>query len=224
MRLALRADSGIKEMDMRFMSAAVLGVAITASVASAHIYTYGFGMRSQWVVSGSDSQAVGGGIMRYNHHTFKYDLDLTVRGIMLEDLLDVGPNGTPIHAYMAPRGEVGDMGVDFGYQASFFQEDDTLRLIISNGQLGGTQGNLETSIFEVENALFDGDLYIQLFTQQFPDGEIRGQFAPFGKNRFGGLGSDGFAASGPPSRIPAPASVPLFLAAGAFAAVRRRRS
>lgn len=210
---------------MRYVASTVIGLTmVSGSTAFAHIYTYAFGMSERWVVPESGSTAIGGGLMSYNHHTFGYSLDLTIQGVTLDDLLPTGPNGTSIHGYIAPRGEVGDIAVDFEYFGVLTEQDNSIRLVVDNARFGGDQGGFSSSIFETENALYDGNLYIQLFTQQYPDGAIRGQFSRFGKNSFGSDNTSGFEDySGPPGRIPAPGAVLPMLVAGAGLLGRRRR-
>lgn len=201
-----------------------LAVACSAAVpAHAHIFNFVFGMRGGAVVPPTDSTALGYGGLFYNHHTFNYDLDLYITGIALDDLLDTGPNGTPIHIYHAPRGQTGDIVLDPGLFGEFVQDGEGIRLTLDDIRIGGQQGAFTSSIFDNENALYDGHLYIQLYTTQYPDGEIRGQIPPLYKF----LGNDGAAdkveLDGPPGRIPAPAGVSLFAAACAGLAARRRR-
>jgi hypothetical protein len=191
--------------------------------ADAHLFHYVFGMNGHSVVEPTDSSAGGTGHLVYNHHTFTYDLDLRITGVGLDDLFDAGPNGTPLHIYHAPRGQNGDIVLDPGYFGDFVQDGDAIRLTLSLRRIGGQQGAFSSNLFENQNWMYDGDLYIQLFTQQYPDGEIRGQLPTFGKHlgpralgEFAGL-------QGPPEpvNIPAPAGAMLILACGL--AARRRR-
>lgn len=199
-----------------------LAVAACQSCAHAHIFTFLFGMGGSAVVPPTDSTAHGAVTFAYNHHTFNYDMELVITGVALEDLLDTGPNGTPVHIYKAPRGETGDIVLDPGYYGDFVQEGDKLRLSLSTIRLGGQQGGFSSSIFDNEQALYDGNLYIQLYTTQYPDGEIRGQLPPLEK-RFRSEHLRGFRDTiSPPTPIPAPAA-PLAIAAAGVLATRRRR-
>ena len=203
-------------------SVVLAGVAGVAPQAHAHIMNFVFGMSGANVVPPTDSAARGSGVFRYNHHTFNYDLDLRITGVALDDLLDTGPNGTPLQIFNAPRGQTGDIVLDPGYYGDFVQDGDAIRLTLSLIRIGGQQGAFSSNIFENENTLYDGHLYIQLFTNQYPDGEIRGQLPPLFKfirgedvDRLAGLKS-------PPTRIPAPAAS-LALLGGGLLARRRRR-
>ena len=192
-----------------------------ATLAQAHILPFHFGMTGNQVVpGGTDSSAHGSGFLTYNHHTFNYDLDLFITGININDLLDVGPNGTPIQIFNAPYGQNGDVVLDPGFFGDFVQDGNGIRLTLNTIRIGGQQGNLDTSIFDNENALFDGNLYVQVFTTQYPNGEIRGQLPPFGRF-LDNEGQRGFVGiHGAPTRIPAP---PAFAALGLAGLCARRR-
>lgn len=192
-----------------------------ASAAGAHIFEYVFGMNGRSVVEPTDSGATGTGRLFYNHHTFNYDLDLRITGVGLDDLLDAGPNGTPLHIYHAPRGQNGDIVLDPGHFGEFTQDGDGIRLTLTLLRLGGQQGAFSSNLFENQGWMYDGELYIQLFTQQYPGGELRGQIPPFAKRLDNQPGGFVDLVGGPsPIEIPAPASA---LALLGFAGLRRRR-
>ncbi|MBK7403952.1 MAG: CHRD domain-containing protein [Phycisphaerales bacterium] len=203
-----------------FIAASWIVVSAIGSAAQAHIYNFYFGMSGANVVPPTDSLARGSGAFRYNHHTFNYDLDLYVSGVALTDLLDTGPNGTPLQAFVAPRGQNGDIALDPGYFGDFVQDGDGIRLTLSTIRLGGQQGAFSSNIYNTEQALYDGHLYFQLFTTQYPNGEIRGQIPPLG--RF--LQTDDLGSSHEVkglSRIPAPGTCAVGLLA--LVGWRRRR-
>lgn len=206
---------------MRSCLPAIL-VAACAASAQGHVLDIVFGMRGFNVVPASGSEARATGSLAYNHHTFRYDIDLVVTGIDLDDLLGTGPNSTPLHIYEGARGQNGDIALDPSNFASFVQDGDNIRLTASTLQLGGSQGAFSSSIFDNEDALYRGQLYIQLYTVQYPNGEIRGQLPPLLKQ----LGTDGLEGGvdpvGPPQPIPAPAA-PALLGGAALLAHRRRR-
>lgn len=201
---------------------AIVGLGIAAGAAHAHIYYFSFGMRGSSVVPASDSPATARGVLAYNHHGFLYDLDLHVSGIGLDDLLDVGPNGTPMQIYHGRRGENGPIVLDPGYFGQFEEDGDGISFSIRRVLIGGNQGGFSSNIFDNEARLYDGELYIQIFTNQYPNGEIRGQFPNFGHF----LNQSGFEeradVTGPPGRIPAPAGVMTLAIAGVLGARRRR--
>lgn len=173
-------------------------VAALAGAASADIIVYDFFLSGEQEVPPTGSPAVGAAEFRYDTDTQNFDLDLMVYGIDLADLRDVGPNGTPIHIHMAPFGQNGPIVVDLGFFTSFVDDGLGIRYQIFGQLLGGQQGNLFTDPNDNEAALFAGNLYVNIHTNDFPSGEIRGQI------------------------VPAPAALPLLGAAGVLAARRRR--
>lgn len=206
---------------MKSLIPAIL-VAACAASAQGHIFEIVFGMRGQNVVPASGSDARATGRLAYNHHTFRYDIDLVVTGVGLDDLLGTGPNSSPLHIYQGMRGQNGDIVLDPSNFRSFVQDGENIRLTASSLQLGGSQGAFSSSIFDNEDALYRGQLYIQLYTVQYPNGAIRGQLPPILKQ----LGTDGLEervdSVGPPLPIPAPAT-PALVVGGALLAARRRR-
>ncbi len=202
----------------------ILVVGLVCGGAHAHIYGFSSGMRGEAVVPPNDSTARGQIRLAYNHHTFRYDLDVHVMGIALEDLLDTGPNGTPLHIYNAPRGQTGDIVLDPSYFGDFVQDGDNIRLTVELLRIGGDQGAFESSIFANQEALYDGKLYVQLYTTQYPNGEIRGQIPRLGS--FPGIAGSGVFAGldGEPYQIPAPSASALLIMAGLFASRRQRRT
>lgn len=199
---------------------ALLGGAAVS--ADAHIYDLYFSMAGDRVVPGTDSSAFGRGLFRYNHHGFQYQLDLYIEGVTLDDLLPAGPNGTPLHIYEGRRGENGDIRLDPSFVGSAVEDSGGVRFTTDWVLMGGVQGAFETNIFRNEDALYDGHMYIQLYTQDYPDGAIRGQLPHFGhflKSRSGPIFEE---AVGPPRPIPAAPTLALLAGAG-LTAVRRRR-
>jgi len=200
---------------------AILLIGASTSMTQAHILPFSFGMTGNQVVPPTTSSARGSGLFLYNHHTFNYDFDLFISGIALGDLLDVGPNGTPIQIFNAPYGKVGDVVLDPGFFGSFVQDGDVIRLTLTNIRIGGQQGNFSSGIFTNETALFDGNLYVQVFTTQYPDGEIRGQLPPYGRF-LGNTGVRSEVNTRGVSQIPAPSALAGLALAGLFASRRRR--
>lgn len=206
---------------MKSLYAAIV-VASSAASAQAHVLDIVFGMRGQNVVPASDSDARATGMLAYNHHTFRYDIDLVVTGVALDDLLGTGPNSTPLHIYEGRRGQNGDITLDPSHFTDFVQDGENIRLTALGLQLGGSQGAFSTSIFDNEEWLYEGSLYIQLYTVQYPNGEIRGQLPPILK-QLGEHGlEEGVSPNGPPSPIPSPATPLLMVGVGLLASRRRR--
>jgi uncharacterized protein (TIGR03382 family) len=203
------------------MSAAIGALALLPE-ANAHIFNYSFGLTGGAVVPPNQSEARGRGTLYYNHHTFKYDFDVFISGITLDELLDVGPNGTPLQIFHGKRGQNGDRVLDPAFYGDFVQEAEGIRLTVEVLPLGGQQGNLFSNIFENDQWLAAGELYVQVFTTDYPNGELRGQIPPIFK--FKGLedSSEGVDLSEPPGKIPAPSSLALAAMAGLVISRRRR--
>ncbi len=197
------------------------GAALLSSAASGHIFNYSFGLTGGGVVPPNDSTAKGHGTLFYNHHTFKYDLDVFINGVTLDELLPTGPNGTPLQIFHGRPGQIGDLVLDPSFYGDFVEEGDGIRLFVETLPLGGQQGNLFSNLFENDQWLAEGSLYVQLFTTNYPNGELRGQIPRI----FKFLGEDGpegeVNLEKPPGRIPAPST--LAAASLALAAVGRRR-
>ncbi len=199
-----------------------LVVTAFAATAHGHLLQIIFGMRGTHVVPATDSSASATGTLTYNHHTFRYDIDLVVSGVDLENLLGTGPNGTPLHIHNGVGGQNGDIALDPSHFTDFYQDGDDIRLTAVGLRLGGDQGAFSSDIFINEEWLFTGKLYIQLYTAQYPNGEIRGQL-PLITKQLGGFGLAGQVdLAGPPSPIPAPAA-PLVLAGLGLLSFRRQR-
>ena len=124
--------------------------------------------------------AFGEATLIYDDSTQTFDLDLIVFGIELGDLMGVGPNSSPAHIHLAPPNMNGSIVIDIGFMSSFFQDDIAggIRLIIDDGMFGGTQGGVTSDPNTNEAALYAGNLYVNVHTQSFPSGEVRGQIVP----------------------------------------------
>lgn len=200
----------------------ILVLSLAGASADAHLYEFLFSMGGRAMIPPTDSPARGAGTLTYDHHTFNYDLELVITGVALEDLAPAGPNGSPLLVYRAMPGQLGDLALDPGYFGDFVQDGGDIRLTLADIRLGGQQGEFNTNTFDNESALYNGKLYFQLFTQQYPGGEIRGRLPALGQDwSHQGL-ADPAGLRGPPTpiEIPAPAAgLPLLL----LGAARRRR-
>lgn len=207
------------------IQAATCALAVMATAAHGHLYFLSFSMAGDRVVPESDSDAYARGLFVYNHHSLQYQLEIRFSGITLDDLYDTGPNNTPLHIYNARRGENGPIVIDPGLFGEFTEDSEGVTFTLDVWtRLGGTQGNFSSGLFANEYALYEGHLYVQLFTQDHPEGAIRGQL-PHYHHYAEGLGLRGFVdPENPPfrTRIPAPGGVALACLAG-LAAIRRRR-
>ncbi|MCC6230743.1 MAG: CHRD domain-containing protein [Phycisphaerales bacterium] len=175
-----------------------------ASPAGAHIIPFFAALDGQQVVPQTDSLATGACSMGYNHHAFTIEIKLYLEGISLDDLKNDGPNSTPIHIHKAPVGENGPIVIDLGWWTTTTLEEYAPNRIFAHWQgvfIGGVQGNVESDFIDNENAFYDGTLYVDVHTNAYPGGEVRGQIYP----------------------VPAPASLALLGAAGLIASRRRAR-
>ncbi len=202
---------------------ALAGLAVVATHAFAHIQECTVPMNGARMVPPTDSLAGGSGRLIYNHHTFRFDLDLKIKGIDLNDLAPAGPNGTPIHIYRGSWREQGEIVVDLGLWGDFVQEADGIRLVLDDVLIGGQQGAFSSSTFENHDALYDFHLYVQVFTNSYPDGEIRGQIGIPGKVWDGSGFDSSHDLGGPPTKLPAPGGATLALALLAGLTSRRAR-
>lgn len=139
---------------------------------------FNFVLDGSQAVPPNNSNASGAAQLLYDAGTQRFDLDLQVFGIGIGDLMNVGPNSTPVHIHLAPAGQNGGIVVDLGFLASFTPNGQGIRLQIQDELFGGQQGNLFSDPAENQAALFAGDLYVNIHTQAFPGGQIRGQIVP----------------------------------------------
>ncbi|MCO6439154.1 MAG: CHRD domain-containing protein [Phycisphaerae bacterium] len=120
----------------------------------------------------------GAASLLYDAATKTFDLDLFVVGIELSDLRGVGANSTPVHIHLAPPGTNGGIVVDLGFLGSFVDDPLGIRLKLDDAPLGGLQSGISSDPATVEAALFAGNLYVNVHTNDYPSGEIRGQIVP----------------------------------------------
>ncbi len=178
--------------------APMIAVGGLALGASAHETVFDFPLSGDQQVPPNGSPAVGAAELIYDEDDQTFSLDMMIFGITLDDLFNVGPNSTPVHIHNAPTGQNGAIVIDLGFLATFQEDGLGIRLQIDNVLFGGQQGNLFTDPNTNEDALFAGELYVNIHTNDFNSGELRGQI------------------------VPTPASVLTLAALGLFASRRRR--
>jgi hypothetical protein len=141
-----------------------------------------------------NSAATGSAILVLNEGENRLDIDIQFTGLDLDgnQTPDPSDNVTVAHIHRAPAGSNGP--VVFGFIGPNNDENADLVIdpvagrILSGWDL--SEGN-ETTLAEELSNLFEGDLYVNIHSVEFPMGEIRGQI----------------------SLIPIPATLPLFAAA-----------
>ena len=152
---------------------------IVAGTTQAEVFEFNFPLVGAQEVPPNDTNAAGVvSLFAYDTATQTFDLDTFIVGIGIADLLGVGPNSTPIHIHLAPPGSNGTIVVDLGLHDSFFEDGPGIRLQLDDVLLGGVQGGIESDPIENEAALFAGDLYVNVHTNAFPGGQLRGQIVP----------------------------------------------
>ncbi len=181
--------------------AVVAGMAIAATSAEAQLIRRNFILDGTQEVPPNASTATGTARLVVDVSTGLYELDLFVTGITLADLRAAGPNGTPLHFHNAPVGVNGGIVVDAGFHAGgFVAEPGGIRATVHHQMFGGMQGGLNGPPVATNIAnLLAGALYLNVHTNAFPGGEIRGQ------------------------AVPAPSAAALLAIGGLVAARRRRR-
>jgi hypothetical protein len=148
------------------------------AAAGADILEFNFVLQPQQEVPPNNSNAAGSAQLLYDTATQTYDLDVMVFGIGIGDLMGAGGNGTPIHIHEAPMGVNGPIRVDVGFVSSFAPSGQGIRLMVDDGPFGGQQGNIFSDPNLNEAALLAGNMYLNVHTQSFPGGQIRGQIVP----------------------------------------------
>lgn len=188
----------------RGLIAALAGGAACALAApsSGAFITVNFPLGGDQEVPANDADSFGVGKLVLDTTAKTFDLDLFVVGIDLADLAGAGPNATPVHIHNAPAGSNGGIVIDLGFFGDFFEDGLGITLRLRDIAFGGVQGFISSDIDTNIEQFFEGNLYVNIHTADFPGGEIRGQIV------------------GP--EIPAPAGMSLFALAG-LGAIRRRR-
>jgi len=88
---------------------AALGLFGLTCAASAEVFSGNFLLSGDQQVPPNDSNAIGAGQIVFDSDNQTFDLSLAIFGIGLDDLMNVGPNSTPVHIHMAPPGSNGPM-------------------------------------------------------------------------------------------------------------------
>jgi hypothetical protein len=181
--------------------AALAALALGAS-APAGLTVYNFGLSGAQEVAPNSSTALGVATIIYDTTSDVFDITVLVVGIGLSDLRPVGPNGSPIHIHMAPPGVNGGIVIDLGFLSSFMQAGLGIQYSAIGVTAGGTYGGISSDPALVRQAFDAGNLYVNIHTNNYPGGEIRGQI--------------------PPIPLPTPATAALIGAAGLVVVARRR--
>lgn len=108
-------------------------------------------------------------------------IDLDVTGLTTDDLFDTlvaEPIG-PIHLHNAPAGQNGPVVIPFAFGASYQDTADGFSLTVNNFNFDDAvalSGSM-LSFDDFVSGLLAGDYYVNIHTDGFPAGELRGQVA-----------------------------------------------
>jgi hypothetical protein len=177
------------------LSALAIGASSNAAIISTN-----FMLDGGQEVPPNSSNALGIAQIDYDTTDDTFDISVYVVGIPLANLRPAGANGTPIHIHLAPPGSNGGIVIDLGFLGSFVQSGLGIELTLTDVAAGGTFGAISSDPATVQQAFRQGNLYVNIHTNAFPGGEIRGNIPP----------------------IPTPATAALIGAAGLLAVGRRR--
>lgn len=127
--------------------------------------------------AGTPSSASGQAFVQFDTLTGALSIDLGVTGLGLSDLRNAGPNATPVHIHFAPAGSNGPIVFDLGYFAPFVAESGGIRVNVQDVIYKQLQGALTSPLVlaDFEQALRSGSTYLNIHTNAFAAGEIRGQ-------------------------------------------------
>ena len=130
------------------------------------------------------------GLLDTSANTFNFNLD--VNGIFTSDLMNFGPNATPIHLHLAGGGNAGNFGpvavdltlgattADFTNTATGFQLNRTVSVLLADQ--GAVPLGMHPGDSLINGALQSGDAFVLVHTDNpdingFPFGEIRGNLS-----------------------------------------------
>lgn len=163
---------------------AIAAVVVAASQTCAQIEFYDFPLSGDQEVPPVPTLASGFASLEYNPATTLFDLVVGVDGIPVGEIMSA-------HIHAGPRGSNGPVLIDLLSFGEFVDAADGLSiLLVDDVDLGG---DMEQSL------LRSGGLYVNVHTNAFPNGELRGQI------------------------VPAPAALAALGAAGVMGMRRRRR-
>jgi hypothetical protein len=137
---------------------AVLIALPLAAQAAIHVFLASLDAAQEVQTPPVDSPGVGSTILAFDDLTNSFDLTLGGVGLTTQIVA--------AHFHRAPFGMNGPIVKDLGVPASFAQDDGyAFHAIYLNAAAGGL----------LLTDLLAGNIYVNVHTQRFPDGEVRGQ-------------------------------------------------
>lgn len=136
-------------------------VLLAAAASHAQVEFYDFPIEGSQEVPSVSTPAYGFASLEYHPDTMRFDLELIVDAIALGDI-------TGAHLHMAPRGLNGPVIINLLASSMFVDDvDGLIRLFVANVPIGDAQP-----------ALRSAQLYLNVHTTAFPNGQLRGQVVP----------------------------------------------
>ncbi len=115
--------------------------------------------------------AFGTALLDYNESTNEISVEVQVFGLSIDDLLDI-PDAGPFHLHVEtddePTDQVGPIAVTFGTSANWVEHINGITLSAVGTDVGAF------SLVDLQTALKGGKTYLNLHTQQYRGGELRG--------------------------------------------------
>ena len=162
-----------------FAAAVIAPLAMALAPAQAEVLTFAGPLDGAQEVAPGDDDATGFGTVVIDTVAETVSFDLTVAGLSLADLntgLSNGPLG-PVHLHNAPAGQNGPIIVPFPFGATYTETADGFNLSVSNVSFADAVGisGATLSFTDFVSALLSDNIYINVHSNEFPAGAIRGQ-------------------------------------------------
>lgn len=150
---------------LNFKKRLIISIALTACALGAHATLWDFTINASGnqVVPPSGSPGTGPGTLHYNDVTNQFQLNMTMAGISAQNTTQI--TGTKL--YLGAPGVAGSLIDDLSVLCNWNG---------SNGNYGLFAPVFYNFNQQFEQDLINGNVYLQVHTSQFGNGEIRGNF------------------------------------------------